>query len=54
MNSTNPPPPHQRPETNAALCSDDTLIIFGGEFGRTPVSEGGSGRDHNPYASHTC
>jgi hypothetical protein len=28
---------------------DDTLIIFGGEFGRTPVSEGGSGRDHNPY-----
>ena len=28
---------------------DDTLVIFGGEFGRTPVSEGGSGRDHNPY-----
>jgi hypothetical protein len=28
---------------------DDTLIVFGGEFGRTPVSEGGSGRDHNPY-----
>ncbi len=28
---------------------DDTLIIIGGEFGRTPVSEGGSGRDHNPY-----
>src|SRR5205823_2029801 len=28
---------------------EDTLIIIGGEFGRTPVSEGASGRDHNPY-----
>lgn len=28
---------------------DDTLVIWGGEFGRTPVSEGGTGRDHNPY-----
>ena len=28
---------------------DDTLVIIGGEFGRTPTSEGGSGRDHNPY-----
>jgi hypothetical protein len=28
---------------------DDTLVIWGGEFGRTPVSEGGSGRDHNHY-----
>jgi hypothetical protein len=28
---------------------DDTLVLFGGEFGRTPVSEGDSGRDHNPY-----
>ncbi len=28
---------------------DDTLVIIGGEFGRTPVSEAGSGRDHNPY-----
>jgi hypothetical protein len=28
---------------------DDTLILIGGEFGRTPTSEGGSGRDHNPY-----
>ncbi|MCZ2343070.1 MAG: DUF1501 domain-containing protein [Bacteroidales bacterium] len=27
---------------------DDTLVIWGGEFGRTPTSEG-SGRDHNPY-----
>jgi uncharacterized protein (DUF1501 family) len=28
---------------------DETLIIWGGEFGRTPMSESGSGRDHNPY-----
>ncbi|MBN9121131.1 MAG: DUF1501 domain-containing protein [Planctomycetes bacterium] len=28
---------------------DDTLVIWGGEFGRTPVSEGGDGRDHNHY-----
>ncbi len=28
---------------------DDTLVIWAGEFGRTPVSQGGDGRDHNPY-----
>jgi Protein of unknown function (DUF1501) len=28
---------------------DDTLVVWGGEFGRTPVSESGNGRDHNPY-----
>jgi hypothetical protein len=28
---------------------EDTLVICGGEFGRTPVSESDSGRDHNPY-----
>ncbi|WP_346331169.1 DUF1501 domain-containing protein [Prosthecobacter sp. SYSU 5D2] len=27
---------------------DETLVIWGGEFGRTPMSEGGTGRDHNP------
>jgi uncharacterized protein (DUF1501 family) len=27
---------------------EDTLVIWGGEFGRTPMSEGGDGRDHNP------
>ena len=27
---------------------DQTLVIWGGEFGRMPVSQGGSGRDHNP------
>jgi hypothetical protein len=35
---------------------DETLVIWGGEFGRTPVSDGNmngaggpDGRDHNPY-----
>jgi hypothetical protein len=28
---------------------DDTLVVWGGEFGRTPVSENGIGRDHNPH-----
>ena len=28
---------------------DDTLVVWGGEFGRTPVSESGDGRDHNPF-----
>ena len=28
---------------------NDTLVIWAGEFGRTPVSQGGNGRDHNPY-----
>ncbi|MEX1048836.1 MAG: DUF1501 domain-containing protein [Akkermansiaceae bacterium] len=28
---------------------DETLIVFTGEFGRTPFSQGGDGRDHNPY-----
>ncbi len=27
---------------------DDTLVIWGGEFGRTPVAQGDDGRDHNP------
>ena len=28
---------------------DSTLVVWGGEFGRTPQSEQGDGRDHNPY-----
>ncbi|MBI3854859.1 MAG: DUF1501 domain-containing protein, partial [Planctomycetes bacterium] len=28
---------------------EDTLVIWGGEFGRTPVAEGKDGRDHNPH-----
>ena len=27
---------------------DDTLVLWGGEFGRTPVAQGNDGRDHNP------
>lgn len=29
---------------------DDTLVIWGGEFGRTPHAEGSDGRDHNVKA----
>jgi hypothetical protein len=28
---------------------ETTLVLWGGEFGRTPVAEGSDGRDHNPY-----
>ena len=28
---------------------DETLVVWGGEFGRTPTSENGNGRDHNHY-----
>jgi hypothetical protein len=28
---------------------DSTLVIWGGEFGRMPVSQGNGGRDHNPH-----
>jgi hypothetical protein len=28
---------------------NETAVVWGGEFGRTPVSESGDGRDHNPY-----
>ena len=28
---------------------DETLVIWAGEFGRTPFSQGSDGRDHNPY-----
>jgi uncharacterized protein (DUF1501 family) len=27
----------------------ETLVIWGGEFGRTPWAQGADGRDHNPY-----
>jgi hypothetical protein len=41
----------------AALLTDlkrrgllnETLVIWGGEFGRMPMSEQGTGRDHNPW-----
>ena len=28
---------------------DSTLVVWGGEFGRTPLSQGKNGRDHHPY-----
>lgn len=28
---------------------ESTLVVWGGEFGRTPMTEGTTGRDHNPY-----
>jgi hypothetical protein len=27
----------------------DTLVVWGGEFGRTPTAQGNDGRDHNPH-----
>jgi hypothetical protein len=32
---------------------EDTLVIYGGEFGRTSDSQGTGGRDHNPHAYTT-
>lgn len=28
---------------------EETILIFSGEFGRTPFAQGTNGRDHNPY-----
>ena len=28
---------------------DDTLVLWGGEFGRTPTAEGADGREHHPF-----
>jgi hypothetical protein len=28
---------------------DDTLVVWAGEFGRTPMMQGNKGRNHNPY-----
>ena len=28
---------------------DETLVVWTGEFGRTPFAQGGNGRDHNEY-----
>jgi hypothetical protein len=32
---------------------EDTLVVWGGEFGRTPTTEGSNGRDHNHYGFTT-
>lgn len=28
---------------------EETLVVWGGEFGRTPTTQSGDGRDHNPF-----
>ena len=28
---------------------DETIVIWSGEFGRTPFAQGNNGRDHNPF-----
>jgi hypothetical protein len=28
---------------------DETLVVWGGEFGRTPTAEGNNGREHHPF-----
>jgi uncharacterized protein (DUF1501 family) len=28
---------------------EDTIVLWGGEFGRTPMAQGSDGRDHNPF-----
>jgi hypothetical protein len=28
---------------------EETLVVWGGEFGRTPTAEGGNGREHHPF-----
>lgn len=28
---------------------DETLVVWAGEFGRTPMAQGSNGRDHNPF-----
>ncbi|MEM8953734.1 MAG: DUF1501 domain-containing protein [Verrucomicrobiota bacterium] len=48
---------HQVDQPIAALIKDlkarglldETLLVWGGEFGRTPFAQGSDGRDHNPY-----
>ena len=31
---------------------DDTIVLWTTEFGRMPCTQGGKGRDHNPYVLH--
>ncbi len=48
---------HQVDQPIAALVKDlksrglldSTLVVWAGEFGRTPFAQGSDGRDHNPY-----
>lgn len=33
---------------------DDTIVVWASEFGRTPGSQSGNGRDHHPYGFTVC
>ncbi len=39
------------PQSRAA-CWRSTLVVWSGEFGRTPFAQGTDGRDHNPFGFH--
>ena len=41
--------PRLIPDLKRRGLLDETLVVWGGEFGRTPMNEGSDGRDHNPY-----
>ena len=43
------PSPGLLKDLQARGLLEDTLVIWGGEFGRTPAAEGTNGRDHHPY-----
>jgi hypothetical protein len=36
-------------DLKARSLLDETLVIWGGEFGRTPTAEGTDGREHHPF-----
>ena len=48
---------HQTDQATGALLTDlkqrglldETLVVWAGEFGRTPMMQGSAGRNHNPY-----
>jgi hypothetical protein len=49
---------HSRRKTRGAPVFrgplDSTLVVWGTEFGRTPFSQNGKGRDHNPWGFPSC
>ena len=44
----NPSPPCWK-RLKVRVLLDETLVVFAGEFGRTPFAQGNNGRDHNPH-----
>ena len=48
-NATDKPVAGLLKDLKARGMLEDTLLIWGGEFGRMPMSEQGTGRDHNPW-----